>query len=108
MYNNFKIFDMRKHIETITDDSTGSNTVLATVTVRWIRIETPPPYTQFGKDYLVTVKCKLWDKPHTMYMTWHSDTVRGVKVERFKWLNRLVMPDWIITHWAELPEPCVG
>jgi len=58
-----------------------------------------------GTDYLVTVRCDTWEKKKTMVMTWCEQTVRGRRVKRWKWNDRLKIDEWKVTHWASFPEP---
>ena len=77
------------------------------VEIEWkdINKEEPIDKKGYGTEYLVSVTCDTWDKPKTMIMSWHEDIIRGKLVKRWKWKDRLKIDAWVVTHWAELPEP---
>ena len=76
--------------------------------VNWIPVsERLPKTTEFHKDFLVSVYCEAWSPftTKTMVATWENTTIRGKKVSRWLWKDRLFPDYWKIIGWAELPEP---
>jgi len=74
----------------------------------WVNIKDRLP--NVGKDdydsesIIVFVHCDHWEKDKSMVFDWSTDTVRGKKVSRFKWRDRLIIPQWEVTHWMPLPN----
>jgi hypothetical protein len=56
------------------------------------------------KTIIVSVHCDSWAHDKSMVFDWVTEDVRGKVISRFKWRDRLVIPQWVVTHWMPLPE----
>lgn len=73
----------------------------------WIPVTERPPEEseQQRTGYLATVTRDGWARPRVVYVEWETTTVRGKKVSRWIWNDKLFPEYWSLVAWIPLLAP---
>ena len=71
----------------------------------WIPTEERLPVTdKYRTNFIVTVTCDVWKEEKTLIAEWENTTVRGKKISRWIWNDRLFPKEWEIIAWKPMPK----